>query len=406
MHGGISGSPEYPIYTESSPTNIGGGRRWAATPSEWAWDLTRKPREAGSGMQHSVARFEIGYTQFLDESGRAAEGFPEGLLDPGTLRALYALMVRTRAFDKKAIALQRTGQLGTFASSLGQEAIGAGVGTAMDPRDVLLPSYRDYAAQFARGVTMTEILLYWGGDERGMDYGGPRRDFPICVPVASHACHAAGVAYAMKYRGEAEVAVCILGDGATSKGDFYEALNVAGAWRLPVVFVVNNNQWAISVPRRAQTAAETLAQKAVAAGIPGEQVDGNDVVAVRERVGAAIGQARSGGGTSLVECLSYRMGDHTTADDASRYRDAAEVEAATRRDPIERLHAYLLRAGHWSAADEESLHAESAAEVEAAVSRYLGIAPLPPESMFDHLYASLPSVLEEQRRAVAEGSDG
>ena len=208
---------------------------------------------------------------------------------------------------------------------------------------MLLPSYRDYAAQFSRGVTMTEVLLYWGGDERGMDYQKPRRDFPICVPVASHTCHAAGVAFAMKYRGEARVAVAILGDGATSKGDFYEAINVAGVWRLPVVFVVNNNQWAISVSRRAQTAAETLAQKAIAAGIPGEQVDGNDVVAVRDRVGAAIERAREGQGASLVECLSYRLGDHTTADDASRYRDRAEVEAAARRDPIERLRAYLLR---------------------------------------------------------------
>ncbi|MGH8576371.1 MAG: pyruvate dehydrogenase (acetyl-transferring) E1 component subunit alpha [Gammaproteobacteria bacterium] len=352
-------------------------------------------------MQTSVARFEITYTQFLDEAGRAVQGFPEELRDPATLRGLYEVMVRTRTFDKKAIALQRTGQLGTFASSLGQEAIGAGVGAAMRPEDVLLPSYRDYAAQFSRGVTMTEVLLYWGGDERGMDYQGPRRDFPICVPVASHTCHAAGVAFAMKYRGEARVAVAILGDGATSKGDFYEAINVAGVWRLPVCFVVNNNQWAISVSRRAQTAAETLAQKAIAAGIPGEQVDGNDVVAVRERVGAAIERAREGQGASLVECLSYRLGDHTTADDASRYRDPAEVEAAARRDPIERLRGYLLRSGHWSAADEEGLLARAAAEVDLAVTGYLAFPALPPESMFEHLYASLPQSLEEQRRAVA-----
>ncbi len=357
-------------------------------------------------MQHSVAHFEITYTQFLDEAGRELQGFPERQRDPATLRALYEVMARTRTFDKKAIALQRTGQLGTFASSLGQEAIGAGVGAAMNPEDVLLPSYRDYAAQFSRGVTMTEVLLYWGGDERGMDYQGPRRDFPICVPVASHACHAAGVALAMKYRDEPRVAVAILGDGATSKGDFYEAINVAGVWRLPVVFVVNNNQWAISVSRRGQTAAETLAQKAVAAGIPGEQVDGNDVVAVRERVGTAIERARAGQGASLVECLSYRLGDHTTADDASRYRDPAEVEAAARRDPIERLRAYLLDANHWSAADEERLLARCAAEVEAAVTSYLALPALPPASMFEHLYASLPQSLEEQRRAVAGETDG
>jgi 2-oxoisovalerate dehydrogenase E1 component alpha subunit len=353
----------------------------------------------------SVAQFEISHTQYLDESGQVVQEFPTSLCDPAALKALYEVMVRTRVFDKKAIALQRTGQLGTFASSLGQEAIGAGVGAAMRSEDVLLPSYRDYAAQFSRGVTMTEILLYWGGDERGMDYEKARRDFPICVPVASHTCHAAGVAFAMKYRGEARVAVAILGDGATSKGDFYEAINVAGVWRLPVVFVVNNNQWAISVSRRAQTAAETLAQKAIAAGIPGEQVDGNDVVAVRDRVGAAVERAREGQGASLVECLSYRLGDHTTADDASRYRDPAEVEAAARRDPIERLRGYLLRSGHWSATDEERLLAHAAAEVDLAVTGYLALPALPPESMFEHLYASPPQSLEAQRRAAAAATD-
>jgi 2-oxoisovalerate dehydrogenase E1 component alpha subunit len=238
-----------------------------------------------------------------------------------------------------------------------------------------------------------------------MDYEKPCGDFPICVPVASHTCHAAGVAFAMKYRGEARVAVAILGDGATSKGDFYEAINVAGVWRLPVVFVVNNNQWAISVSRRAQTAAETLAQKAIAAGIPGEQVDGNDVVAVRDRVGAAVERAREGQGASLVECLSYRLGDHTTADDASRYRDPFELEAAARRDPIERLRGYLLRSGHWNAADEERLLAHAAAEVDLAVTGYLAFPALPPESMFDYLYASLPQSLEEQRRALAAATD-
>ncbi len=354
-------------------------------------------------MQQSIARFEITYTQYLDEAGRALPGFPESLRDPALLRDLYGVMARTRAFDRKAIVLQRTGQLGTFASSLGQEAIGAGAGAAMRPEDVLLPSYRDYAAQFSRGVTMSEVLLYWGGDERGMDYRVPRRDFPICVPVASHACHAAGAAFAMRYRGEARVAVAILGDGATSKGDFYEALNVAGVWGLPVVFVVNNNQWAISVSRRAQTAAGTLAQKAIAAGIPGEQVDGNDVVAVYARVGGAIERARAGGGASLVECLSYRLGDHTTADDASRYRDRAEVEAAARRDPVDRLRVYLARSGHWTPADEEGLLGRTAAEVEEAVSHYLGTAALPAEAMFDYLYASLPASLEAQRRAVAGG---
>ena len=163
----------------------------------------------------------------------------------------------------------------------------------MLPRDVLVPSYRDHPAQLLRGMTMVENLLYWGGDERGSDFKGPREDFPNCVPVGSHAPHAAGVALALKLRREARATVCIFGDGATSKGDVAEALNFAGVWQLPVVFLVNNNQWAISVPRRQQTASETLAQKGIAAGISSEQVDGNDVLAVHDAVSKALDRARA-----------------------------------------------------------------------------------------------------------------
>ena len=347
-----------------------------------------------------VASFEIHYTQFLDPEGNSVREIPGYFQDPAQLIPLYSAMALTRAFDRKAISLQRTGQLGTFASSLGQEAIGAGVGGAMRPEDVLLPSYRDLAAQFFRGVRLTEILLYWGGDERGMDYVGPRRDFPICVPVGSHACHTAGVAFALQYHHEPRAAVAILGDGATSKGDFYESINIAGVWSLPAVFVINNNQWAISVPRRAQTACETLAQKAVAAGIYGEQVDGNDVIAVHHVVSSALERARRGEGASLIEALSYRMGDHTTADDASRYRSTEEVMAEAKRDPIERLRKYMTRVGTWDDTKEERLQGECARQVEEAVAEYLNTPPQPPQSMFEHLYANLPTVLEEQRREV------
>lgn len=348
-----------------------------------------------------IASFQIHYTQFLDHNANIVQEVPASFRDPMRLVPLYKVMVLTRLFDKRAIALQRTGQLGTFASTLGQEAIGTAVGSAMRPEDVLLPSYRDYAAQFLRGVRLSEILLYWGGDERGMDYRIPRRDFPICVPVGSHTCHAVGVAVAMKYRNEPRVAVCILGDGATSKGDFYESINIAGVWQLPVVFVINNNQWAISVPRSAQTAAKTLAQKAIAAGIPGEQVDGNDVIAVAHTVSSVLEKARAGGGASLIEALSYRLGDHTTADDASRYRTEEEVKTQWQYDPIERLRKYLIRAGGWSEEEEVSLLAECEAQVEEAVNEYLSLPPQAPETMFDYLHATLPPVFAEQRREVA-----
>ncbi|MGH6915368.1 MAG: thiamine pyrophosphate-dependent enzyme, partial [Geminicoccales bacterium] len=231
-------------------------------------------------MTEVVASFEIRYTRFLDPAGRAVGRLPRFAEDAAALIPLYRGMVRTRRFDAKAIALQRTGRLGTFASSLGQEAVVVGLASAMRADDVLLPSYRETGAQLWRGVSLEELLLYWGGDERGSDFKGPRHDFPVSVPVASHCLHATGAAYAFKILREPRVAVCVCGDGATSNGAFYEAINCAGAWRVPAVFVVSNNQWAISVPRGAQTGAGTLAQKAIAAGIPGEQVDGNDVIAV------------------------------------------------------------------------------------------------------------------------------
>ncbi len=307
-------------------------------------------------------------------------------------------MVLTREFDTRAIALQRTGQLGTYASSLGQEAIGAALGRVMRPEDVLVPAYREYAAMLQRGVTMTHLLLYWGGDERGMAFSG--EDFPISVPVASHACHAVGVAQAFRYRRQPRVTVCVLGDGATSKGDFYESINIAGVWNLPAVFVINNNQWAISVPRSAQTRARTLAQKAVAAGIPGEQVDGNDVIALRQVLAKALDRARNGGGASLVEALTYRLCDHTTADDAGRYRPEGELQREQPFEPIARLRRWLTATVGWSDDEDEQLQRDCSREVELAVKAYLETPPQPATSMFDHLFARLPTALARQRAAL------
>ncbi len=351
----------------------------------------------------TVATFAVDFTRFMNPDGSLCGSLPAFAEDLATLSGLYRDMVRLRAFDAKAVALQRTGRLGTYASSLGQEAVAVGVGAAMTAEDVLLPSFREQGAQFCHGVTMVEILRYWGGDERGSDYSGPRDDFPICVPVGTHAPHAVGVALAFKLRRQPRVAVCVLGDGATSKGDLYEAMNLAGVWRLPVVFVVNNNGWAISVPRASQTACETLAQKAIAAGLPGHQVDGNDVIAVLDGVRRAVERARVGDGPSLLEALTYRLGDHTTVDDASRYRDDAEVSARWKEEPILRLRRHLTDGGHWTKADEDRLLEEVAAEVDAAAEAYLATPPRAPESIFDHLYAELPRQLAEQRSEVAEG---
>ena len=350
----------------------------------------------------TVASFEIEYTGYLDASGRPTRPLPAFADDRDELVSLYRAMVLTRTFDAKAVALQRTGRLGTYPACLGQEAVAVGLGAAMSPEDVLLPYAREQGAQFLRGVTPTELFLYWGGDERGSDFSGPREDFPICVPVASQVPHAVGVALAFQLRGEPRVAVCVSGDGGTSKGDFYEALNVAGAWRLPAVFIVTNNQWAISVPRSAQTAAATLAQKAVAAGFPGEQVDGNDVIAVRDVVGRVLARARDGAGPHLVEAITYRLSDHTTADNASRYRDDESVGRHWREDPIARLRAYLTAAHAWTKDDEEATLASCARDVERAAEEYLATPPQPPEAVFDYMYERLPADLRGQRMAATE----
>ena len=357
-----------------------------------------------------VASYDVFYTQILNPDASVNGELPPFAQDREQMRAMYQLMVMTRLFDKKAVALQRTGLLGTFAAALGQEAIGVAVGHALKHDDVFIPAYREYGAQFARGVPMRDILLYWGGDERGMDYPkgtAAYNDFPLSVPIGTHVPHSIGVAYAMKLRKEQRVVLVSCGDGATSKGDCYEAVSAAKVWNLPIVFLVNNNQWAISMRSSRQTGAQTFAQKAFAGGMSGEQVDGNDIIATRFVLERAIEKARSGGGPSLVETITYRLHDHTTADDARRYRPEEEVKAAWERCPISRYKAFMEGQGFWSAADEDKLIREGTAEVEAASQEFLHMAPQAPEAIFDHLYATLPKSLQWQRdEVIARGPVG
>jgi len=342
------------------------------------------------------------FSQFIDKDGNVVQPLPAFAEDRETLVSLYRAMVLTRSFDAKAIALQRTGRLGTYPSSLGQEAVGVAIGHAMRPDDIFAGTYREHAVQLMRGVSMLEMYLFWGGDERGNNYAVPIKDFPPSIPIGSHAPHSVGAALAIKLRGEKNASVCVFGDGATSKGDVYEAMNIAGVWQLPVLFVVNNNQWAISVPRSQQSASLTLAQKATACGFDGEQVDGNDVVAVRHTIGCALDRIRSGGGPHLVEALTYRLTDHTTADDASRYRDEKEVSTYWKSDPVVRIRKYLTAIHGWSSDEEEKLLADSNKKVEAAAVEYLATEPQAPESIFDYLYQELPADFAEQRAAIIE----
>ncbi len=355
----------------------------------------------------TVAEFEIKYSQFLDAEGNLASGAPPLATDTGELLKMYRYMTLVRTFDAKSVNLQRTGKLGTYASCLGHEATHVGAAAAMQPTDVLVPVYREFGSQIWRGVKMSSILLYWGGDERGSNFTAAREDFAWCVPIGSQILHGAGVAMAFKIKGEKRCSVTFIGDGGTSEGAFYEGINLAGARALPAVFIVVNNGWAISVPIGHQTATKTLAQKAVAAGIPGIQVDGNDPIAVRHTVSEALARARSGGGPTLIEALTYRLGDHTTADDASRYRDPGEVKEAWTREPLVRLRSYLKKLRVWDDAREEALKAECVREVEAAVDEYLS-APRPTtDEMFDHLFAHPPQSLSQQRELARHyaGSD-
>ena len=345
----------------------------------------------------TIAQFAIPYTQLLGADGEPTGELPAFTRDPEEVLRMYRAMTLVRTFDAKAVNLQRTGQLGTYAPCLGHEATHVGVGAAMRPEDVLAPVYREYGTQLWRGVTMREILIYWGGDERGSDFAGPRKDFAWCVPIATQTLHAAGAAMAFKIRGEKRCALAYVGDGGTSEGAFYEALNLAGARSLPAVFVIVNNGWAISVPVAAQTAAKTLAQKAVAAGMPGVQVDGNDVFAVRAVVGRALDEARAGAGPTLIEALTYRLSDHTTADDASRYRADHEVKEAWKTEPLIRIRRFLVKAGMWDAAKEQALLQDCARQVEAAVGEYLAAPKPSTDAMFEHLFAKMPAHLRGQR---------
>jgi 2-oxoisovalerate dehydrogenase E1 component alpha subunit len=349
-----------------------------------------------------VAEFKIEHIQFISPDGSTTQALPEFAKEIKNLIAMYRFMTLIRVLDAKAVNLQRMGKMGTYPSSLGQEAISIGLAFGMQQKDIFVPYYRDQGAMIQRGVKISEILRFWGGDERANNYADPqvREDFPIAVPVGSQNLHAAGVGFAVKYHKQKRAVVCTCGDGGTSKGDFYEAMNFAGVEQLPVVFIVNNNQWAISVSRRNQTHAQTIAQKAIACGFEGIQVDGNDVVAMRYATEQACEKARAGKGPTLIEAMSYRLCDHTTADDARRYIAEQELKDAWQFEPILRLRNYLLKQNAWNETEEAKLLKECAAEVDQAVNDYLHYPPQEPTAMFDNLYAKLPEELIAQREEV------
>lgn len=350
-----------------------------------------------------VANFEIEYQQYLGTDGRLLnDDLPEFAKDKKNILELFKQMLFVRSFDTKAVALQRTGKLGTYASCLGHEATHIGIGSAMQYDDVFAPSYREYGAMFMRGVKARDVLMYWGGDERGNNFAGPPHDYAFCVPIGTQCLHAAGAALTFKLRGEPRVAVSCVGDGGSSKTDTYAAINSAGAYTLPFILCIINNGWAISVPRKAQTGAKTLAQKGIAGGLHCVQVDGNDIIAVRAAMDHALKLARNGHGGSVIEFVTYRLADHTTADDARRYRDDAEVKDAWEREPISRLRTFLINEKLWSETEEAAWKEECGRLVDIEVNAYLETKVQPVEAMFDYLYGDMPAdVLAQRADAIA-----
>ena len=345
-------------------------------------------------------RFQVEYLSILDSDGNLDTSL-EPEVSPADLKRLYRGMLLGRRLDERMIRLQRQGRIGTFAPIKGQEASQVGAAFTLRPNDWMVPSFRETAAMLWRGWPIEKLLLLFAGYLEGGQPAPGQHDLPIAIPVATQLPHAVGLAYAAQYRGDDAVVMAFCGDGATSEGDFHEALNFAGVWHVPVVFVVQNNQWAISVPLKKQTHSRTIAQKALAYGLPGLQVDGNDVLAVYVACREAAERARAGDGPTLIECVTYRLGVHTTADDPTKYRSAEEVEAWERKDPLTRFGTYLQKKNLLEDGVVESVDAEIAA----AIQRFEAFGAAEPLTMFEHAYGQRPPHLEAQRRQLAEWLD-
>lgn len=336
------------------------------------------------------------FIQYLDPDGNADSAAIKDIPESVFMK-MYRLMNMTKLWNSKALSLQRQGRLGTLASVRGQEASNVGMGMALEPTDWFVPAFREYGAFFSRGADPVMMLQYWGGDERGAKPREGSNTLPVCITVGSHLCHAVGLAMGAKIKGDKVAVMSSSGDGSTSQGDFHESLNFAGVFGLPVVFVIQNNHWAISVPLSKQTLIQSLADKSCAYGIPGIRVDGNDVIAVYLTLKQQLAKARSEQTPSLVELVTYRMDDHTTSDDASRYRTAETLDPWKARDPIDRFRKFLTAKYDWDEAKEKDLQSELTNLIETTVRDYEAIQPPKPTDIFNFIYADMPWNHKEQR---------
>lgn len=332
----------------------------------------------------------------LDKEGKVID---EGLMpeiEEEKLLELYKTMLLTRVTDIKALQYQRQGRMLTYAPNQGQEAAQVGTIAATEKEDWLVPAFREMGAWLYKGVPLEQVFLYWYGSEEGSRYPKDVKMLPISVPIASQLNHAAGIGMSINIKGEKDVVIAYVGDGGTSQGEFHEAINFAAVFNAPVVFVIMNNQFAISVSRKSQTKSETLAQKAVAYGIPGIQVDGNDIFAVYSATKEAVDRARRGEGPAIIEAVTYRLGPHTTSDDPTIYREDAEVEEWKGKDPLKRLKNYLIEQNLWSDEEEAKLMEEYETLVNETFKKVEESGEVPLEEIFRYHYEEMTPELVEQ----------
>ncbi len=346
-------------------------------------------------MKKTIKQFKVEYVQVLDEKGKV-----DSKLDPklsvSELKALYKKMHLIRQYDRKGLALQRTGKTGTYVQYTGQEAGEVALTHCLKKGDWFFPGYRETGALIALGVPISKLLLYWAGDERGMNLHSDVRVFPIAIPVGSQTPHCTGAGWALKLQGKKNAAIVTFGDGATSRGDFHSGLNFAGVYSTNSVFFCQNNQFAISTARARQTMAETIAQKGIAYGVDSVQVDGNDILGLVSVIGSALKKARAGKGPTLIEAFTYRMCDHTTSDDAKKYRDPKDLKVWAVRDPLLRFQKYLKGRKLWSESWEKKLESEHAVLIDQEVKKWEEIGKPPIDQIFAHVFAESIPQFDEQ----------
>jgi pyruvate dehydrogenase E1 component alpha subunit len=344
-------------------------------------------------LQKRVFEAGIDYVQVMDETGNIDQSLLDPALTPDKIIEIYRYMCFARAYDEKILSLQRQGRAVTYAPLVGEEATQIGSASAMRKGDMFFPNFRQHGVFLARGMPLETSTLYWRGFEEGNIIPKEVGGFPVCIPVGSQALHAVGCAFAQKYNKTGAVVVVYVGDGGTSEGDFYEALNFSGVYKVPLIIIIENNQWAISEPRKDQTAAATLAQKGIAAGIKCIQVDGNDALAVFKTVKDAIEYSTNG--PTLIECVTYRMSMHTTADDPTKYRSEDEVALWRAKDPIERVRKYLISKSMWNDDMEAKMRADQKTAIDAAVAKAEEFKP-DPKSIFTNVYSFVPDILQQE----------